>query len=325
MSWIFNEAVIHGENPWSYEWGSPTTYAGRHPGHYPGYNRKKPPVREPSPPAAPTQYAGNTADSSTITYKGPINQTPTRSTFRTAAEFPRARIDHGLAGDDILMRYYRKHGTFVGAKVYIQSNVRTHQEAESAAAILWPTYVSVDEWPTAHIEHDREGDEDGHLWKYYDMRCTFRGAMVYIKPNGKGDVPALYADAAHLMPHPFTFLSSGKYPKATIGYDFGGDDMLWLYHRQNDSFNGAQVYIEPNASGGVRFRTPAATAHDVDARDTRLPATYISAADYPRAVIKHGKAGDDMLQRYFEDNRTFVGATVYIVPGYDLGDDDRWQ
>ena len=85
------------------------------------------------------------------------------------------------------------------------------------------------------------------------------------------------------------------------------------------------MYIEPNASGGVRFRTPAATAHDVDAQDTRLPATYISAADYPRAVIKHGKAGDDMLQRYFEDNHTFVGATVYIVPGYDEGDDDHWE
>ena len=98
MSWIFNEAAINGENPWSYEWGSPTRYAGRHPRHYPGYNRKKPPVRESSPPAAPTHYAGNTADNNTITYKGPINQTETGSTFRTAAEFPRARIDHGLAG-----------------------------------------------------------------------------------------------------------------------------------------------------------------------------------------------------------------------------------
>ena len=286
---------------------------------YEGYNYIRCPLCNSAPPAAPAHDAGNTADSSTITYKGPINQTPTRSTFRTAAEFPRARIDHGLAGDDILMRYYRKHGTFVGAKVYIQSNVRTHQEAESAAAILWPTYVSVAEWPTAHIEHDRDGDEDDRLWKYYDMRCAFRGAMVYIKPNGKGDAKssqgalrALYPDAAHLMPHPFTFLSSAKYPTATIAYDFGGDDILWLYHRQRDGFTGAQVYIEPNASGGVRFRTPAATAHDVDARNTRPTATYISAADYPRAVIKQDRAADYMLQRYFDDNRTFVGATVYI-------------
>ena len=83
------------------------------------------------------------------------------------------------------------------------------------------------------------------------------------------------------------------------------------------------MYIEPNTSGGVCFRTPAAPAHDVDAQDNRP--TYISAADYPRAVIQCAKPGDDMLQRYFEDNRTFVGATVHIAPGYDLGDDDRWQ
>ena len=142
-------------------------------------------MRNSAPPAAPAHDAGNTADSSTITYRGPINQTPTGSTFRTAAEFPQALIDHGNAGDDILMRYHQKHFTFDGAKVYIKSNIYTAAEAESAAAILWPTYVSVAEWPTAHIEHDRDGDEDGHLWKYYDMRCTFRGAMVYIKPNGE--------------------------------------------------------------------------------------------------------------------------------------------
>ena len=157
------------------------------------------------------------------------------------------------------------------------------------------------------------------------MRRTFRGAKVYIKPNGKGDAPAPDVDASDQMPHPFTFFSSAKYPKAKIGYSFAGDDMLWQHHRQNGSFNLAQVYIEPNASGGVCFRRFYDTSHDVDAQDTRLPATYISAAAYPRARIKTGKAGDDKLMRYFEDNRTFVGATVYIVPGYDLGDDDRWQ
>ena len=323
MSWIFNKAATDVENPWSDEWGSPNSFAGPHPGHYPRYNGEKTPVGKSSPPAAPAHYAGNTADSSTITYRGPINQTPTGSTFRTAAEFPQALIDHGRAADRILMRYHRKHSTFVGAEVYIESNVRTESEAESAAAVLWPTYVSVDPWPMAQIEHDRDGDEDLRLWNYYNMRGTFRGAKVYIKPNGKGDAPAPDVDAADLMPHPWTFFSPAKYPTTKIAYSFAGDDKLWRFYKENNSFNSAQVYIEPNTSGGVCFRTPAATAHDVDAQNHRP--TYISAADYPRAVIQCAKPGDDMLQRYFEDNRTFVGATVHIAPGYDLGDDDRWQ
>ena len=112
MSWTFNDAATDGENPRSWEWGSPESFAGhrscgclrcqvcrcfagRHPGHYPRYNGEKTPVGKSSPPAAPAHYAGNTADSITITYRGPINQTPTGSTFRTAAEFPQALIDHG--------------------------------------------------------------------------------------------------------------------------------------------------------------------------------------------------------------------------------------
>ena len=37
--------------------------------------------------------------------------------------YPKARIDHGRAGDDILMRYHRKHGTFAGAEVYVKPNI----------------------------------------------------------------------------------------------------------------------------------------------------------------------------------------------------------
>ena len=318
MPWIFNTQAAPRTNPWSWEWDSPKGVAAVR-------NEKKRPWSNSAPPAAPTHDAGNTADSSTITYRGPINQTPTGSTFRTAAEFPQALIDHGNAGDDILMRYHKKHFTFDGAKVYIKSNIYTAAEAESAAAILWPTYVSVDPWPTAHIKHDRDGDEDLCLWKYYNMRRTFRGAKVYIKPNGKGDAPAPDVDAADLMPHPFTFFSSAKYPKATIAYSFAVDDMLWQQKNSNDTFDGALVNIEPNASGGVHFRRFFDTSHDVDAQDTRCAATYISAAAYPRARIKTGRAGDDKLMRYFEDNRTFVGATAYIVPGYDKGDDDHWE
>ena len=37
--------------------------------------------------------------------------------------YPKARIDHGRAGYDILMRYHRKHGTFAGAEVYVKPNI----------------------------------------------------------------------------------------------------------------------------------------------------------------------------------------------------------
>lgn len=336
MSWIFNKAATDVENPWSYEWGSPNSFAGPHPGHYPRYYGGKCACGKSSPPAAPAHhqltgclasYLLTTADSPPITYRGPINQTPTGSTFRTAAEFPHALIDHGRAGDHILMRYHRKHSTFVGAEVYIESNVRTESEAESAAAVLWPTYVSVDPWPMAHIEHDRDRDEDLRLWTYYNMRGTFRGAKVYIKPNGKGDPAAPDVDASYLMPHPWTFFSSAKYPTAKIAYSSAQDYWLWQFYKENNSFDTVQVYIEPNWLGEFYkknkcFRKPAATAHDVDAQNHRP--TYRSAADYPRAVLLCTKPGDVMLLRYFEDNRTFVGATVHIAPGYDLGDDDHW-
>ena len=46
-----------------------------------------------------------------------------KPTFTSAAAYPRAQIQYTQAGDDILMRYYKKHGTFNGATVYIKPNV----------------------------------------------------------------------------------------------------------------------------------------------------------------------------------------------------------
>ena len=46
-----------------------------------------------------------------------------RPSFMSAEPYPKARIQHGKAGDDILMRYYKQHGTFSGATVYIKPNV----------------------------------------------------------------------------------------------------------------------------------------------------------------------------------------------------------
>ena len=106
----------------------------------------------------------------------------TAPTFRTGAECPKARIQHGRAGDDILMRYYLRHDTFNGAEVYIEPNV-----CHNAAARAHDDYYRADEhypearYPRAHIEHG--GGEDELLKRYYLEHYTFAGAMVYIKPN----------------------------------------------------------------------------------------------------------------------------------------------
>ena len=103
-------------------------------------------------------------------------------TFRTRAEHPKARIQHGRAGDDILMRYYLRHGTFNGAEVYIEPNV-----CRNAVARARDDYYRVEEhypearYPRAQIEHG--GGEDELLKRYYLEHATFAGAMVYVKPD----------------------------------------------------------------------------------------------------------------------------------------------
>ena len=73
-----------------------------------------------------------------------------------------------------------------------------------------------------------------------------------------------------------------------------------------------QVYIEPNAFDGVCFRAEGASAHDVDAHDTRIPPTFMSLKEYPRAVITGGESQDWQLTRHFERESTFAGAPIYI-------------
>ena len=86
----------------------------------------------------------------------------------------------------MLMRYYRKHGTYKGAEVYIKPNV-CHDPAAAAhddyykVDLRWETFISVAQYPRAQIELGRAGDD--LLWRYYCKHDTFAGAMVYIKPN----------------------------------------------------------------------------------------------------------------------------------------------
>jgi len=45
--------------------------------------------------------------------------------FPNGAKYPKSRIEHIRAVDDILGRYYHMHGTYVGALVYIKPDVRS--------------------------------------------------------------------------------------------------------------------------------------------------------------------------------------------------------
>jgi len=121
-----------------------------------------------------------------------------RPTFRTGDKYPKARIEHRRAGDERLLRYYRKHDTFAGAEVFIKPNVCTDPRANCHVGIVggassnaddyykvdirWPAFMSVDQYPKAQIEHGRAGDD--LLARYYCKHNTFAGAYVYIKPNG---------------------------------------------------------------------------------------------------------------------------------------------
>ena len=64
-------------------------------------------------------------------------------TTRVKHGYPQARIDHGKAGDDHLHRYYKKHGAFSGAAVYIKS-AAANSNGE----------------PQPVVDNDQQGEED---------------------------------------------------------------------------------------------------------------------------------------------------------------------
>ena len=92
-------------------------------------------------------------------------------TFTGKHGYPQARIDHGKAGDDHLTRYYKKHGTYSGATVYIksaadtnpvasdQSSASTQYQAEDPNPVASAQLSVVDEdW---HSEGDHLGGQGG--------------------------------------------------------------------------------------------------------------------------------------------------------------------
>ena len=107
-------------------------------------------------------------------------------TFRSGAQYPQARIEHDHANDDMLWQYFSDHETFAGAEVYIEANVCDDPAAAARddyyeADLRWPTFVSVDQYPWARIDHGRPGDNS--VGSYYRKHGAYTGAMVFIKPT----------------------------------------------------------------------------------------------------------------------------------------------
>ena len=105
-----------------------------------------PPITQAEPPAAPLWVTTG------LNYAGIPSPT-----FRSGDQCPKARIQHGRAGDDILWRYDCKHETFAGADVYIEPNVCDDPAAAARddyyeADLRWQLFMSVDQYPWARIE-----------------------------------------------------------------------------------------------------------------------------------------------------------------------------
>ena len=233
----------------------------------------------------------------------------------SAETHPRAQIEDTKDGDEALMKYYDTHKTFAGATVYIKSNVNNDPGRGLDQILLSEKF----RWSPAH------GDAP-FVTPFYDDDDTMDGHHAPpIYDNRYDDaVDATAPDVGAAVP-PFTFFTSAKYPQAKMGsYDVAmmwQDYMMWEHYIKNATYSGLQVYIEPNASDGVCFRAAGASAHDVDAQDTRIPPTFMSLKEFPRAVITGDKSQDWKLSCHFERESTFAGAPIYIEPGVDLGDE----
>ena len=121
MSWILNTDAGWGENPWSFEWGSPDRFVDRTSARPPKAKRHwrgkpQPSTEEPQPPKdeAPPQKGKPVWAKKVF---GP--PTPESTTNAAAALWsarrdnkaracPKAWIDLPRVGDDILGRYYKK-------------------------------------------------------------------------------------------------------------------------------------------------------------------------------------------------------------------------
>ena len=78
------------------------------------------------------------------------------------------------------------------------------------------------------------------------------------------------------------------------------------YYLRHDTFNGAEVYIEPNVCHNAATPT--------------LDDYYMGR--WPMAHIQHGQQEDELLKRYYLEHNTFAGVVVYIKPNMDSEQED---
>ena len=309
MAWIFNPDERGGANPWSLEWGTPDSFADAwyQRLHYPGFKGKgkKKPQTNSAPPVART----HSADA--------ICRIPVQ-TFESATRHPNARIVDHPDVDDLFF-----DDTLNTALVKIRWNVNDAPKECLFHAIL------NDPGKCKEMMRDVPAhDNTPFMSPYYDGDETMDGhpsPPIYNNNYHDDDATAYDYDYSRCEPFRFTFFTCARYPKAKIGPSHGGDAMMWQHFKGKNTFDGVRVYIESNASDGVCFRAAGASAHDVDAQDTRLPPTFMSLAENPRAVLQGGKSQDWILMQFFESASTFVGAQIYIVPGTDIGDMQQYS
>jgi hypothetical protein len=264
------------------------------------HQREKKALSNSAPPAARARSADATRSADAEFIHKP--------TSVPAETHPIAQIEDTKDGDEALLKYYETHKTFAGGPVHIKSNVYNDPGSGSDPTILDEQFIL----SPAHGYGAFVTRIYCPKYAAYDEPCRSPSCSCndpYYKPP----------DVDGTMP-PFTFFTSAKYPQAKMCSTENGDAMMWQHYEDHTTFSGLLVYIEPNASYGVFFRAAGASAHDVSTQDTRLPFTFMSLKEYPRAVLSGGTTHDWRLQKHFKDKLTFAGAPVLIEPGLDLRD-----
>ena len=142
MAWVFIEHTEPDVCPWVWEWGSPESFRGRRECGCPCCETCLCNVKHTTSEQAKldSRQRGHTLKPLagdrhrlvkltsppygwlTVPQDSPDLMTPAEpaQTHAENRKWPKAQIAHGKAGDDHLLRYYKKHGTFNGATVYMK-------------------------------------------------------------------------------------------------------------------------------------------------------------------------------------------------------------
>ena len=177
MSWIFDTHATPGTNPWSWEWGSPKSFAGHRPcgcrrcESCKCYKLDKsvPRSKQPPPKIAPPPQSAHTAAAAQDWWDAIAQRARSPSPHWSDPEYDMA-IKRRAAGADVSANWDPPHRTNDGLA-------------------LCPMWLQ----STSH--------RDISLSKYYEKYGTFNGAKVIITHKGK-DNPAAPAKNSKEAPRP---------------------------------------------------------------------------------------------------------------------------